>query len=191
MRLDVSLACFPLAVALAACETQALDGRNPGGLDGGGTATAPTLPSPGVALRTFATFDLGLRADLFAGVDPGSRTADGDIVIDGVSVLASYGVDELQLQTAFSIGAERTLWFGGQHDATGTRNPRALVAADRLWTALSAATETYDQRGVTRTTRDGRAACSRIASAAGTAEIAQCALTGLQHLAIHENQPSP
>jgi hypothetical protein len=170
-----------VSIALGACETQPLDNRPPNGADGGGTAVAPPLAPAYVA--TMAVFDTGLREDLATSVGPEWRTETYDLVVEGVSVLPGYGVDLVNLGTGFNVGSDRRLWFGG----SGGQNPRALRAAEQLWSALAGATQTVDLKGITRTTPGGRVACSRETDPS-RAVSAQCVMTGFLNLSAWENQ---
>jgi hypothetical protein len=175
--------------ALAACDTPPLDPNGPSAPDAGAGAVTPAAPP--VSLTTLAGFDQGLLGDL-AGVGPEWRTRNDDVAIEGLTVSPGYGVDLVQLASGFTVANDGTLAFGGQSYPASTQrtpyNQRALETADRLWTALAGATETFDQRGVTRTTPAGRVTCSRIAGAVA-AESAHCVLTGLKNLGAFENQP--
>ena len=193
MRLIIALAVVPIAVTssvtLGACETQPLDVRPPGGVDGGGNTAIPA-PMP-IAVATTAIFDDGLRRNLAASVGPEWQTASAlDLVFEGLSISAGYGVDMVWLGTGFDVvDSDRTLWVGGRREDASVpgRNPRALRTAEQMWSALAGVPETVELKGVTRRTPDGRVACSRDVRV-GEGLYAQCALTGLQYLGAGESQ---
>ena len=182
----IALALALASIALGACETQPLDDRPPNGADGGGTAVSTPLAPASVA--TMAAFDDGLFQDLSASVGPEWRTANNDPLVEGVSVTRGYGVDYAMLGTGFSVGGDRVLSFGGRQ--SDMQNPRALRAAEQLWTALAGATETVQLQGITRTTPGRRVACSRDTDP-GRAVSAQCVMTGFLNLSAFESQSSP